>query len=58
MTILINAFMIACGALLGLVVAVAAVIGFLVLAQVTKEWFDERRQRVWKNEPPAHPPYR
>jgi hypothetical protein len=39
--------------ILALGVAVAAVIGFVVLAHVGKVAYDERQQIVWKNEPPS-----
>ena len=38
----------------GLAVAVAAVIGFMVLAHLGKETYDERRRTVWRNEPPTN----
>jgi hypothetical protein len=48
-----QAFLVTCGALLGLAVAIAAFVGLLVIAHVGKEAYDERQRRVWKNEPPS-----
>jgi hypothetical protein len=48
-----QAFLLTCGALLGVAVAFAAIVGFFVLAYVGKEAYDERQRRVWKNEPPT-----
>lgn len=38
---------------IGLAVAAAAVIGFMVLGYLGKQAYDERQQIVWRNEPPT-----
>jgi hypothetical protein len=38
---------------IGLAVAVAAVVGFAVLGYLGKEAYDERHRTVWRNEPPT-----
>jgi uncharacterized integral membrane protein len=52
--IFLNWFLATVALVLGLVIATAAVIGFLVVAYAGKQMYDEKRRTVWKNEPPIH----
>lgn len=51
-------FLATLGVIVGVAVAVAAVIGFLVLGHVGAQAYNERHQTVWRNEPPTAPPRR